>query len=107
MRYEMVFKVHHDSVWIPCTAVKLPLRTHRTSGEYSPMLATQGVHKTTLLEGEDREQGWMPSLRMFPTEQHEEHSFWLDLSHRPCEDYLAAWQAQAAQTIIFTSTVSV
>lgn len=41
MRYEMVFKVHDDSLWILCTAVKLPLRTHRTSGEHSPMLATQ------------------------------------------------------------------
>lgn len=79
-------------------------------GRAQPVLATQGGskgHRTPLVEAGDREQGWMPSLKAFPTEQHEEHSFWLDLSHRPCEDYLAAWQAQAAQTIIFTCTVSV
>lgn len=68
---------------------------------------TQGADKTTWMEGGDREWGWVPSLKIFPTEQHGEHSFWLDLSHRPCEDYLVAWQAQAAQTIIFTSMVSV
>lgn len=37
------------------TAVKLPLRTHTTSGEHSPMLGTQGADKTTLMEVGDRE----------------------------------------------------
>lgn len=38
----MVFKVHYDS------AVKLPLRAHRSSGEHNPI---QGADKTTLMEG--------------------------------------------------------
>lgn len=35
------------------------------------------------------------------------HSFWMASSHRTCEDYLAIWQAQASQTIIFALMVSV